>query len=130
MLGSIDSNTGSPDMGWDTDQFPMNIKDTTTVMAVSWTEAACCHVSHALHTRCHNRNPSLYVRKLFIWRDRFNASVFDNSIGLFCKTRDLCFHVRKLEDPKRLFKQCEKLRILGLEPKIFKDCKQIKPFFY
>ena len=35
MLGSIDSNTGSPDMGWDTDQFPMDIRATTAVMQAS-----------------------------------------------------------------------------------------------
>lgn len=34
MLGSVDSNTGSPDLGWDTDQFPMDIKNTTLVMKV------------------------------------------------------------------------------------------------
>ena len=34
MLGSIDSNTGSPDLGWDTDQFPMDVRDTTLVMKV------------------------------------------------------------------------------------------------
>ena len=34
MLGSIDSNTGSPDLGWDTDQFPMDIKNTALVMKV------------------------------------------------------------------------------------------------
>jgi len=32
MLGSIDSNTGSPDLGWDTDQFPMDIRNTTAIM--------------------------------------------------------------------------------------------------
>lgn len=32
MLGSIDSNTGSPDLGWDTDQFPMDVKNATMVM--------------------------------------------------------------------------------------------------
>ncbi|XP_073257134.1 uncharacterized protein [Porites lutea] len=32
FLGSIDSNTGSPDLGWDTDQFPMDIKNCTLVM--------------------------------------------------------------------------------------------------
>ena len=32
MLGSIDSNTGDPLLGWDTDQFPMNPKETTLVM--------------------------------------------------------------------------------------------------
>lgn len=35
MLGSVDSNTGSPDLGWDTDQFPMDIRNTTVVMKVS-----------------------------------------------------------------------------------------------
>lgn len=35
MLGSVDSNTGSPDLGWDTDQFPMEVKNTTLVMKVS-----------------------------------------------------------------------------------------------
>lgn len=34
MLGSVDSNTGSPDLGWDTDQFPMDIRNTTLVMKV------------------------------------------------------------------------------------------------
>ena len=33
-MGSIDSNTGSPDLGWDTDQFPMDIKNCTLVMKV------------------------------------------------------------------------------------------------
>lgn len=35
MLGSVDSNTGSPDLGWDTDQFPMDIRNTTLVMKAS-----------------------------------------------------------------------------------------------
>jgi xylose isomerase len=34
MLGSVDANTGSPDMGWDTDQFPMDIHNTTMVMKI------------------------------------------------------------------------------------------------
>lgn len=32
MLGSIDANTGSPDLGWDTDQFPMDVKNCALVM--------------------------------------------------------------------------------------------------
>ncbi|XP_064102057.1 uncharacterized protein LOC135212497 [Macrobrachium nipponense] len=32
MLGSIDANTGSPDLGWDTDQFPMDIRNCTVIM--------------------------------------------------------------------------------------------------
>ena len=35
MLGSIDSNTGSPDLGWDTDQFPMDIKNAALIMKVN-----------------------------------------------------------------------------------------------
>lgn len=31
-LGSIDANMGDPNLGWDTDQFPTNIYDTTLVM--------------------------------------------------------------------------------------------------
>ena len=27
FLGSVDSNTGDTSLGWDTDQFPMNLKD-------------------------------------------------------------------------------------------------------
>lgn len=34
MLGSIDANTGSPDLGWDTDQFPMDVRNCTVVMKV------------------------------------------------------------------------------------------------
>jgi xylose isomerase len=34
MLGSIDSNTGDTLVGWDTDQFPMNLQDTTAIMSV------------------------------------------------------------------------------------------------
>lgn len=35
MLGSVDANTGSPDLGWDTDQFPMDTRNTTLVMKVT-----------------------------------------------------------------------------------------------
>jgi xylose isomerase len=34
MLGSIDSNTGDPLLGWDTDQFPMNLQDSTAIMSI------------------------------------------------------------------------------------------------
>jgi xylose isomerase len=32
MLGSVDSNTGDPSLGWDTDQFPMNLRDCAFIM--------------------------------------------------------------------------------------------------
>lgn len=34
MLGSVDSNTGDPVLGWDTDNFPMNLEETTAIMSV------------------------------------------------------------------------------------------------
>jgi xylose isomerase len=34
MLGSIDSNTGDTMLGWDTDNFPMDVAQTTAVMGV------------------------------------------------------------------------------------------------
>jgi len=34
MLGSIDANTGDPQLGWDTDQFNMDVKSATLAMAV------------------------------------------------------------------------------------------------
>lgn len=34
MLGSIDSNTGDTLLGWDTDNFPMDVQQTTAVMAI------------------------------------------------------------------------------------------------
>lgn len=34
MLGSVDSNTGDPLLGWDTDQFPMDIKKCTLTMKI------------------------------------------------------------------------------------------------
>jgi xylose isomerase len=34
MLGSVDSNTGDTLLGWDTDQFPMDVAQTTAVMSI------------------------------------------------------------------------------------------------
>jgi xylose isomerase len=34
MLGSVDCNTGDTLVGWDTDQFAMNIRDTTKAMQI------------------------------------------------------------------------------------------------
>lgn len=34
MLGSIDSNTGDTLLGWDTDNFPMDVRETTAIMSV------------------------------------------------------------------------------------------------
>ena len=34
MLGSVDSNTGDTLVGWDTDQFPMDVLKTTAIMSI------------------------------------------------------------------------------------------------
>ena len=34
FLGSIDSNTGDTSLGWDTDQFPMNLKDCASLVRI------------------------------------------------------------------------------------------------
>lgn len=34
FLGSIDANTGDSSLGWDTDQFPMNLKDCAALVQV------------------------------------------------------------------------------------------------
>jgi len=34
MLGSIDANSGTESLGWDTDQFPMDVKNTTWMMKI------------------------------------------------------------------------------------------------
>ena len=34
QLGSIDANTGDPLVGYDTDQFPMNLQDTTAIRSI------------------------------------------------------------------------------------------------
>jgi xylose isomerase len=34
MLGSVGSNTGDTSLGWDTDQFPMDVKTSTAIMSV------------------------------------------------------------------------------------------------
>ena len=34
FLGSIDSNTGDTSLGWDTDQFPMNLKDCSALVQI------------------------------------------------------------------------------------------------
>ena len=83
MLGSIDSNTGSPDLGWDTDQFPMDVRDTTLVMKVSFNLYYSTEVNsqllnpqlnvHSIKThicfsqKSINKSPSVYCISDFHW---------------------------------------------------------------
>ncbi|KAL4235766.1 hypothetical protein ACF0H5_004158 [Mactra antiquata] len=64
MLGSVDSNTGSPDLGWDTDQFPMDIKNCTQVMRVILDQGGLA--PGGLNFDCKVRRESTNLRDMFI----------------------------------------------------------------
>ncbi|KAK6188114.1 hypothetical protein SNE40_004365 [Patella caerulea] len=64
LLGSIDSNTGSPDLGWDTDQFPMDIKNTTAVMKVVLEQGGI--QPGGLNFDCKVRRESIELMDMFI----------------------------------------------------------------
>jgi xylose isomerase len=64
MLGSIDSNTGDPLLGWDTDQFPMNLQDTTAIMSVVVQQGG--FTTGGLNFDCKVRRESVDPTDLFI----------------------------------------------------------------
>jgi len=64
MLGSIDANTGDQSLGWDTDQFPSNIRDTTLVMLEVLKLGGLTH--GGLNFDCKVRRESTELEDLFI----------------------------------------------------------------
>jgi len=64
MLGSIDANTGSPDLGWDTDQFPMDIKNCTLLMKIIIDQGGLA--PGGLNFDCKVRRESIDIRDLFV----------------------------------------------------------------
>jgi len=64
MLGSVDSNTGDPLLGWDTDQFPMDIKKATQTMLIVIRQGGL-H-SGGLNFDCKVRRESSDVEDMFI----------------------------------------------------------------
>lgn len=64
MLGSVDSNTGSPDLGWDTDQFPMDIKNCTQVMRIILEQGGLA--PGGLNFDCKVRRESTELKDMFI----------------------------------------------------------------
>eukprot|EP00916_Digyalum_oweni_P027572 GHVL01045097.1.p1 GENE.GHVL01045097.1~~GHVL01045097.1.p1 ORF type:complete len:442 (+),score=25.31 GHVL01045097.1:323-1648(+) len=64
MLGSIDANTGSPDLGWDTDQFPMDIKNCTMIMKVVLEQGGIA--PGGLNFDCKVRRESTDIKDMFI----------------------------------------------------------------
>ncbi|WAR31934.1 XYLA-like protein [Mya arenaria] len=63
LLGSVDSNTGSPDLGWDTDQFPMDVKNSTQVMRVIIEQGGLA--PGGLNFDCKVRRESTELRDMF-----------------------------------------------------------------
>lgn len=64
ILGSVDSNTGSPDLGWDTDQFPMDIKNCTQVMRIILEQGGLA--PGGLNFDCKVRRESTELKDMFI----------------------------------------------------------------
>ncbi|XP_064395300.1 uncharacterized protein LOC135342500 isoform X1 [Halichondria panicea] len=64
MLGSIDANTGSPDLGWDTDQFPMDVKNSTLVVKVILEQGGLA--PGGLNFDCKVRRESTALEDMFI----------------------------------------------------------------
>jgi xylose isomerase len=64
FLGSIDSNTGDPLLGWDTDQFPMDVKKTTQTMLVVIRQGGLA--PGGLNFDCKVRRESTDIEDMFI----------------------------------------------------------------
>jgi len=64
FLGSVDSNSGDPLVGWDTDQFPMDVKKTTLVMQIIVRQGGLA--PGGLNFDCKVRRESSDVEDLFI----------------------------------------------------------------
>jgi len=63
MLGSIDANTGDPSLGWDTDQFPFDVKHAVLLMRAVITQNG---LIGGLNFDCKLRRESTNVADLFI----------------------------------------------------------------
>jgi xylose isomerase len=64
MLGSIDANTGDPLLGWDTDQFPMDIKKATLLAQIIVRQGGLA--PGGLNFDCKVRRESIDIEDMFI----------------------------------------------------------------
>jgi len=64
FLGSVDSNTGDPLLGWDTDQFPMDIKKATLVAQIIVRQGGLA--PGGLNFDCKVRRESIDIEDMFI----------------------------------------------------------------
>ena len=63
ILGSVDSNTGDPLLGWDTDQFPMDVKQATKAMTIIIEQGGLG--SGGLNFDCKVRRESTNIEDMF-----------------------------------------------------------------
>lgn len=130
MLGSIDSNTGDPLLGWDTDQFPMNLKQTTQCM--QYVIAMGGLAPGGLNFDCKVRRESTDLEDMFIGHigamDAFARGLRiaakmkeDGLLEKMVNDRYKTFEKNKLgrdiESGKATFEQCEKFAMKQGEPK-------------
>ena len=64
FLGSIDSNTGDTSLGWDTDQFPMNLKDCSALVQIILNQGGIA--PGGLNFDCKVRRESTNLEDMFI----------------------------------------------------------------
>jgi xylose isomerase len=128
MLGSVDSNTGDTLLGWDTDQFPMDVKKTTLAMKIIIEQGGLG--SGGLNFDCKVRRESIDIQDMFISHigamDAFalglrNAVklIKDSKIPKMVSDRYASFDSgfgKKIEDGKATLAECEEYVLKHGEP--------------
>jgi xylose isomerase len=128
MLGSIDANTGDAQLGWDTDQFNMDIKSTTLAMLVVANQGG---LPVGINFDAKVRRESTDLEDLFIAhiggmdafaRGLLNAAkiIEDGTLASWVKDRYSSFDSgigKDFEDGKVGFKELEKWVLAAGEPK-------------
>ena len=120
MLGSVDSNTGDPLLGWDTDQFPMDAKKASLVMSAIIEQGGLA--PGGLNFDCKVRRESTDDADLFIGHigamDTFAKALRiaaeirkDGTLGNMVKERYASFDSgfgKEIEQGKVTLEDCEK----------------------
>ncbi len=128
MLGSIDANTGDPQLGWDTDQFNMDVKSATLAMAIVLNQGG---IPVGLNFDAKVRRESTDIDDMFLAhiggmdtfaRGLVNASkmVEDGVLGGWIKNRYSSYDSgigAKIEAGTTNFKELEKWVLEAGEPK-------------
>lgn len=130
MLGSVDINTGSPDLGWDTDQFLMDPKLATSILLAVINQKGLA--PGGLNFDCKVRRESSDLEDLFIahigamdnlafalkkaakiWEDKHLATMVNERYSSF-NTTELG---KKIEEGNATVQDCEKFIHENGEPK-------------